>query len=118
VDWRRPDGSLDLDRFLAHAMSLLGDPAERWTVDLDAVRATTVERPAWHADAACKGSGPRLIFAGSRRSAADARARYCDACPVSAQCLAAALSGDEVGVWGGSTADQRRGMRRTATGAA
>ena len=114
MDWIRADGSLDVAAFLAHALSVYGDPQDRFGVDLDAVAVSIVRRPAWTADAACKGMGPRLFFAGTARSAADARARYCDACPVTAQCLAAAVSGDEVGIWAGSTADQRRQMRRGA----
>lgn len=33
--------------------------------------------------------------------------RICHACPVSEQCLRAAMAGDEVGIWGGTTTFER-----------
>lgn len=39
----------------------------------------------------------------------------CKGCPYLEECLAWALVNDEPGVWGGTTASERRSMRRRAT---
>lgn len=36
----------------------------------------------------------------------------CARCPVVAQCLAAALAMNEIGIWGGMTEEERRILRR------
>jgi hypothetical protein len=75
--------------------------------------AELVNRPAWHALANCRGAGPDHFFPerGSRRYA-EALA-YCEDCPVKPQCLASALEGaSTVGVWGGTTGLERKGLRR------
>lgn len=38
--------------------------------------------------------------------------KICDSCPVRPDCLAEALDHNEVGVWGGTTENQRRAMKR------
>jgi hypothetical protein len=47
-------------------------------------------RPAWHAQAACRGMGTAMFFPGRTDDLDDARA-VCARCNVKAECLAAAL---------------------------
>lgn len=75
-----------------------------------------IARPAWQADAACirPGVDPEWFFApkGDHASMAKALA-VCAACPVREECLQFALEHSEIiGVWGGTSAKQRRTMRR------
>lgn len=76
----------------------------------------------WRAHAACAGTDPEAWFPGRRRkafgeniSAYEAEVArltaICDRCPVEADCLRDALEHDAAGIWGGTTAEQRRGMR-------
>jgi WhiB family redox-sensing transcriptional regulator len=69
-------------------------------------------RPAWHAQAACRGQG-----AGEWVKAAGdytAERAVCASCPVREECLAYALADkDLVGMWGGTTERERREMRRS-----
>lgn len=71
----------------------------------------------WMDQAACKDSDPDLFFTegNTARHYRDQRhARLiCAVCPVSAECLAAALEHDErFGIWGGLSAADRQGMKR------
>jgi WhiB family transcriptional regulator, redox-sensing transcriptional regulator len=65
-------------------------------------------RPAWHADALCKGE-TALYF--SRR--ASKAAATCQRCPVRQPCLDTAMADSDLeGVWGGFTEKKRRQLRR------
>jgi WhiB family redox-sensing transcriptional regulator len=71
---------------------------------------------AWMLAAGCRDSDPELFFPVSEvgpgaRQVAEARA-VCAGCPVQVECLAFALERDLVGVWGATTEDERRLMRR------
>lgn len=72
--------------------------------------------PRWHRDAAC-GSGwvdPEIFFppaVGGTKAAAEART-YCNCCPVIAECLNYAVHTGQLGIWGGTTEDQRARIRR------
>jgi WhiB family redox-sensing transcriptional regulator len=82
--------------------------------DLGQWLAALVKRPSWHADAACRGSGTDAFIIGRGCNAAvNARARaICAGCTVTDQCLSFALADpDAMGVWGGTTAQERRAMR-------
>ena len=73
--------------------------------------------PDWRADAACRNADPELFFPdGDIRSARDrikAARLICRCCPVSVTCLSWALaSGQEAGIWGGLTEDERRRLHR------
>lgn len=71
-------------------------------------------RPDWHADAACVDAGLDVFFPGRGESPAPAR-QMCAGCPVRDECLeyALAVPGDDpVGIWGGTSARERRPMRR------
>jgi WhiB family redox-sensing transcriptional regulator len=96
------------------------NPAEvAWLIsgeqsDPSAWLAELTRRPSWHADAACRGADPAaFILARGANAAVMARARaVCAVCTVTEQCLSFALADpDAMGVWGGTTAQQRRAMR-------
>lgn len=73
----------------------------------------------WIHDAACREESPELFFpVGSSgpalRQTAEAKA-VCQRCPVAAECLAWALeSGQDAGVWGGLSEDERRALKRSS----
>ena len=80
--------------------------------------AELTRRPAWHADAACRGMGPdAFVIARGANVNTMARARaVCATCPASEPCLSYALADpDCVGIWGGTTGTERRQLRRDAT---
>ena len=73
------------------------------------------DRPDWRRDAACRDADPELFFPDGDISSARAQVKtakfICQGCPVSATCLNWALaSGQEAGIWGGLTEDERRGL--------
>jgi WhiB family redox-sensing transcriptional regulator len=70
-----------------------------------------LNRPAWHADAACRGMGPDLFF-GDPLRAVEAK-KVCAGCPVTAECLAAGMT-EQRGVWGGTGWKARRRLLRAA----
>jgi WhiB family transcriptional regulator, redox-sensing transcriptional regulator len=85
------------------------------------VTATTVpvgDRPMdWLDHAACRGSDPELFFPASDMSAGRAQVRaakrVCHRCLVKGICLSWALDNrPEVGIWGGTTEQERRRLRR------
>lgn len=88
-----------------------GDPADGFDLpDLAAL----LHRPAWHAQAACRGQGTDRWFVTRGVTRAAARA-FCDLCPVAAECLQAALATPEstdCGIWAGTTVKDRSRMRR------
>jgi WhiB family redox-sensing transcriptional regulator len=68
--------------------------------------------------AACRGVDPELFFPiGTEGPAVEqitAAKFVCGTCPIRSACLTWALdTGQEHGVWGGTTEDERRSMRRT-----
>jgi WhiB family redox-sensing transcriptional regulator len=71
------------------------------------------QRPEWHIQAACRGSDTALFLSGRGRSASTAAIAVCAACLVRDECLDYAMSDIElVGVWGGTTTEERRRLRR------
>lgn len=71
----------------------------------------------WREDAACRHTDPELFFpvgtAGPALAQIYEAKRICRPCPARTQCLAWALDhGVTDGVWGGTTADERRVIRR------
>lgn len=75
------------------------------------------ELPAWRAKAACIDNDPEWFFpqgtTGSAAAQAEAAQAVCADCPVAAECLDYALdTGQDAGVWGGKTEDERRQIRR------
>ena len=72
-------------------------------------------------DAACRDVDPELFFPDGDIRSARAQVKtaklICRGCPVSATCLNWALaSGQEAGIWGGLTEDERRGLHRRGRG--
>lgn len=66
----------------------------------------------WQDDAACAGLDPRLFFPEPGVSVKDALA-ICATCPVKTECLDYAMSNVErFGIYGGTTAKQRKTLRR------
>jgi WhiB family transcriptional regulator, redox-sensing transcriptional regulator len=73
----------------------------------------------WRDLAACRDSDPELFFpvgnAGPSLLQVDRAKQVCAGCKVRTPCLEWALaSGQEAGVWGGTSEDERRALRRTA----
>lgn len=61
------------------------------------------QRPAWHAQAACRGRGTADFFPARGESLEPVRS-FCDRCTVQVECLGYALEAEEprlMGVWGG-----------------
>lgn len=72
------------------------------------------QRPVWHAHAACRDESPDAFFADGRHPDAARALAACARCPVRDICLASALADPSVdGIWGGTTARQRRRLRRS-----
>lgn len=69
-----------------------------------------LERPAWHREAACRGSDPAVFYPERSETTVDAK-RICEDCPVSQDCAEAGLY-ELYGVWGGTTGRARRGLRK------
>jgi WhiB family redox-sensing transcriptional regulator len=75
------------------------------------------DETAWRDDAACRDADPELFFPDGDTKSARAQVKtaklICRGCPVSATCLSWALaSGQEAGIWGGLTEDERRRLHR------
>ncbi|MFE5332911.1 WhiB family transcriptional regulator [Embleya sp. NPDC056575] len=71
----------------------------------------------WRHRAACRGKDPELFFPLGDSPAARAQANeakdVCRRCPVMERCLTWALeSGQDAGVWGGTTEEERRARKR------
>lgn len=86
-------------------MALSWDRIHEWDAD------------AWRLRAACRDSAPELFFpVGATGLALEQIERakdVCRRCPVRAECLDFALeTNQEAGVWGGTSEEERRGLRR------
>jgi WhiB family redox-sensing transcriptional regulator len=73
----------------------------------------------WRHQAQCKDEDPELFFpvgnAGPALLQTEEAKAVCRRCPVMDHCLQWALeTGQEAGVWGGLSEDERRSMRRRA----
>jgi WhiB family redox-sensing transcriptional regulator len=82
-----------------------------------AARPARDSHPDWRDDAACRDADPELFFPddGTRSARVQVKTAklICRGCPVSATCLSWALaSGQEAGIWGGLTEDERRRLHR------
>lgn len=75
----------------------------------------------WRHHAACKYEDPELFFpignsGPARLQTEEAKAVCLNQCPVIDQCLGWALeSGQDFGVWGGMSEDERRALKRRTT---
>ncbi len=71
----------------------------------------------WRNDAACRDEDPELFVpvgtSGPALSQIAAAKSVCRRCPVMSDCLQWALeSGQDAGVWGGASEDERRALKR------
>lgn len=73
-------------------------------------------REPWMLDAACRGHTTETFFPHPGESHEEALA-VCRDCPVVEPCLEYALTHHEIGVWGGTDAEQRRLIRIERRGA-
>jgi WhiB family transcriptional regulator, redox-sensing transcriptional regulator len=100
------------------------EPVIKWLMTPDAAHHELsafeglLGRPAWMKRGACRGLEPSAFVASRGNSVGkvrDAKA-ICGQCPVRAECSAYALADSDIcGVWGGTTARERRQLRATAT---
>jgi WhiB family redox-sensing transcriptional regulator len=85
--------------------------------DTNSWRSTGAERTDWRYRAACRRVDPELFFPVSASGASlpqiEAARRVCGRCAVLTSCLRWALdTGQDSGIWGGTTAEERRALRR------
>jgi WhiB family transcriptional regulator, redox-sensing transcriptional regulator len=85
--------------------------------DTNQWRSTGAGRTDWRDHAACLRLDPDLFFPVSTSGASltdiEAARRVCQGCPVAAPCLRWALElGQVSGIWGGTTEEERRTLRR------
>ena len=71
----------------------------------------------WRHRAACRDEGPELFFplgnTGPALLQIEEAKQVCRRCPVREECLAWALeTGQDAGVWGGLSEDERRALKR------
>ena len=73
----------------------------------------------WRDHAACRDVDPDLFFPigtmGESLLQIDEAKQICQACPVCGPCLRWAVDSGSAGVWGGTTEDERRILRRQIT---
>jgi WhiB family redox-sensing transcriptional regulator len=82
-------------------------PVRGWLLGLAGL---AQRRPAWHARAACVGSG--LDFHPERGEDVRAQKECCGGCEVRVQCLNYGLEhGEKQGIWGGLSERERRKLR-------
>jgi WhiB family redox-sensing transcriptional regulator len=75
------------------------------------IAATTADKPAWMALAACDSVNPDLFFPIRGESVSLAKA-ICAECGVREDCLEYAMArGEKFGIWGGLSGRQRRRIR-------
>lgn len=106
-------------------MTDVGDPdylaglaALRPGIEPPDLLADLLQRPAWHAEAACRGKGTDLFFPNAGQPATHAKA-ICATCPVTEECLEAALVDPlTVGVWAGKSPAERAQVRKARNNAA
>jgi WhiB family redox-sensing transcriptional regulator len=80
-------------------------------------RTTEAGRADWRDHAACGGLDPDLFFpvgtSGASLTDIETAKRVCQHCPVTTSCLRWALDlGQVSGIWGGTTEEERRALRR------
>lgn len=89
-----------------------GDPEDLF-VALDTLL-ELLQRPAWHARAACRGAGPDAWYPTHGQSPWPGKA-VCATCEVREDCLAEAVATpgtEDFGIWGGTSQRERRLLRR------
>lgn len=80
-------------------------------VKVDPIEAIALPPFLGRRDLRCAGAGPKVFFPGPGHGYEPAR-RLCAECPVLDECLSWALeTGQEFGMWGGATPEERERMR-------
>lgn len=106
--WRPIDTRTDPD-----PLEYSRDPAD--VIDAYAELVALMRRPWWHQHAACRGQGPSAWWP-ERGAPVEPLKAVCAQCPVADECRAEALShpthDDGGGIWGGTSARERRQIRR------
>lgn len=83
----------------------------------EGLRGPGVGRDEWRSRSACRGEDPELFFPTARSltvfvQLASAKA-VCGRCPVAWECLQyAVVTGQQHGVWGGKSEEERKALRR------
>src|SRR5689334_16635560 len=72
-----------------------------------------VDRPRWQHNARCRTSA--IDFFATAPDAIAAAKAVCADCPVRADCLAYAIANEACGIWGGTSASERRRLRPRTT---
>ena len=67
----------------------------------------------WMNNAACVGANLNMFFPDTPGDHGVEAKKVCKTCPVKDACLQHALVNDERGIWGGTTDNQRKTLRRT-----
>jgi WhiB family redox-sensing transcriptional regulator len=93
----------------------------RCAVTLTWIRTHEWDADHWRSRSLCRDSNPDLFFpigaTGTALAQIEAAKDVCRACPVTRECLEFALeTNQEAGVWGGTTEEERRAMRRERLG--
>ena len=102
-----------MDATEAALLAWLMAPEAGDALDVAVILAELVHRPEWHREAACRGADPALFFPERGVHRPDAALAYCARCAVRSECLAVSLELSRTpGVWGGTTAMERRTTRR------
>ncbi len=65
----------------------------------------------WVEEALCAQTDPEMFFP-DKGSSNTAAKKICAQCPVITECLDWALRHQEIGIWGGQSANQRKELRR------
>lgn len=83
-----------------------------WRADTETTTAEGAASEGWFAEAACRGRRKEIFFPTRGETTAPAKT-ICAGCPVRAECLDYALANHEHhGIWGGTSEQERRNMRR------
>jgi WhiB family redox-sensing transcriptional regulator len=92
-------------RRIRHSARRVGTSREPQPIDID------TSHLAWQANAICTSCDPEMFFV--EGAVSNYLRRLCLSCPVQADCLLHALADPTlVGVWAGTTAEERRRLRR------
>jgi WhiB family redox-sensing transcriptional regulator len=101
---------------IGRTSELLRDPLED-NVALTWIRTHDWDADDWRNRASCRDTNPELFFpigtTGLAIDQIDSAKAVCAQCPVTHECLEFALAtNQEAGVWGGTTEDERRKLRK------
>ena len=113
----RSQGTLVNVRMSTHTGSIARLVSKGSRVALTWIRTHDWDQDAWRNRSLCRDSNPELFFpigaTGVALDQIDAAKEICAVCPVNPECLEFALAtNQEAGVWGGTTEEERRKLRK------